>query len=381
MAMLLLMTMTLCDGFVALRNNASPITARLATKDLEVDLSGKVTVFSTRGCPYCNRAKSDLRELNVPYSVVDVQDSREALAALSGKTSVPQIYVDGERLGGADDLRAAIADGSFSEMISGLDLKAEEDESYLVPEGRALNDLNQLDLAATLQERALDLVDAHVSESGVDYAGMKKSQTFGDFVSAAGALRQLSRLDDLDDAFYINLYNAMVLHANAVLGPPGDKEERQIFFSQDAKYVVGPIELTLDEIEHGILRRSKDPWRALDDKKAKIVGLDSKPPFDNRIHFALNCGAKSCPPIKIFRSESLDHDLALAAQAFIEAETRVDPDAVRLSKLLDWYGDDFGDDLIASLVSLLPPGSKLAEELRDARDRRIVFNEYDWTTY
>ena len=78
------------------------------------------------------------------------------------------------------------------------------------------------DVAARLQRSALELIDAHVTLDGIDFAPpLKTSRQFQNFVDIA------RRLPDIDgasvgDAFWINLYNAMVLHATVVLGSPED---------------------------------------------------------------------------------------------------------------------------------------------------------------
>jgi hypothetical protein len=62
-------------------------------------------------------------------------------------------------------------------------------------------------------------------------------------------------------------------------------------------------------------------------------------PLDARIHFCLVCGAKSCPPIRIFEERSLERGLVAAARGFCIREVSVDEAAelVTLSKLFDWY--------------------------------------------
>lgn len=50
-------------------------------------------------------------------------------------------------------------------------------------------------------------------------------------------------------------------------------------------------------------------------------------PVDPRIHFALVCGAKSCPPIKLYSPDTLEEGLAAAAEAFIAADVEVDKQA------------------------------------------------------
>ena len=80
------------------------------------------------------------------------------------------------------------------------------------------------------------------------------------------------------------------------------------------------------------------------------------PPVDARIHFALVCGAKSCPPIKLYAADTLDEGLDAAAEAFCASEVEVDAAAraVSLSKIFKWYGCDFGADKAARLTFLLP---------------------------
>lgn len=69
-------------------------------------------------------------------------------------------------------------------------------------------------------------------------------------------------------------------------------------------------------------------------------------PVDPRIHFALNCGALSCPPIKVYTPERLEAGLSAAAQGFCSSEVDVDEGEMKLknvSMIFKWYGGDFGD--------------------------------------
>jgi glutaredoxin len=72
-----------------------------------------LTVYSTLGCPHCQRCKKALDAAGLAYDVVDVADAaaRAALEARCGLPTVPQVYLDEERVGGADDTLAALADG------------------------------------------------------------------------------------------------------------------------------------------------------------------------------------------------------------------------------------------------------------------------------
>ena len=67
---------------------------------------------------------------------------------------------------------------------------------------------------------------------------------------------------------------------------------------------------------------------------------------DPRIHFGLNCGAKSCPPVKNYSLKSWDEELEAAAHAFLAENVGVDKikNEVKLSMILHWYSIDFGND-------------------------------------
>jgi glutaredoxin 3 len=70
----------------------------------------RVEVYSTLFCPYCARAKSLLERKGVPYTNIDVMEDtakRDEMTARSGgRQTVPQIFIDGEHIGGSDELVA-----------------------------------------------------------------------------------------------------------------------------------------------------------------------------------------------------------------------------------------------------------------------------------
>ena len=365
-------------------------------------LSATLTVYSTLGCPHCQRCKKALDAAGLAYDVVDVADAaaRAALEARCGLPTVPQVYLDDERVGGADDTLEALADGWLLERdIARVEPKrVEKTEEAVIfidappggplnapVEGRAVEAIEG-DVAARLQRSALELIDAHVTLEGIDYASLKTSRQFQNFVDIA------RRLPDIDgasvgDAFWINLYNAMVLHATVVLGSPDDNPEaRTDFFSgkTGATYEVAGHVLSLDDVEHALLRRSPaGDARSFgeDDPRRRTFAPTLARKFDNRIHFALNCGASSCPPVKLFRDESLDEDLAAAARAFVGSEVSVSGKTVTASKLFLWYGSDFGEDVpraIAALGAGTPSGDAVAGLVEDG-DVELAFADYDWS--
>ena len=78
-------------------------------------------------------------------------------------------------------------------------------------------------------------------------------------------------------------------------------------------------------------------------------------PLDPRIHFALVCGARSCPPIGFYEAEQIDFQLQLAAESFINSsQVKILPQegTVLISKIFKWYKSDFGGS-DSTLIDLL----------------------------
>jgi thiol-disulfide isomerase/thioredoxin len=183
--------------------------------------------------------------------------------------------------------------------------------------------------------------------------------------------------DDEKKAFWINLYNAYtqtVLKKN-----PEQYKQRGKFFGSKQIEIAGR-QFSLDDIEHGILRRSKIKWslghlnKLFPGKTKKKLRVDK---LDYRLHFALNCGAKSCPPIAFYKPENINQQLELATKAYLRGEAEYDEatNTVKLPTLMSWFRRDFGGKkkMIALLqqLSIVPAG----------KNPKIKFKEYDWTLY
>ncbi|MEO6608439.1 MAG: glutaredoxin 3 [Aestuariivirga sp.] len=67
-----------------------------------------VTIYTTNSCPYCFQAKALLNKKGVKFTEIDVTYDRATRAAMSklahGRTTVPQIFIGGQHVGGCDDL-------------------------------------------------------------------------------------------------------------------------------------------------------------------------------------------------------------------------------------------------------------------------------------
>ena len=81
----------------------------------------EVTVYSGSNCQYCERAKALLKKKNVEFQEFNVQQDAtkldEMLARSGGRKSVPQIFIDGEHVGGCDDLYALNTAGKLDALL------------------------------------------------------------------------------------------------------------------------------------------------------------------------------------------------------------------------------------------------------------------------
>jgi glutaredoxin 3 len=81
----------------------------------------KVMMYATGWCPYCRRAESLLRDKGVAFDWIDVEDHpgrREEMMRLSGRRTVPQIWIGEQHVGGCDDLFALEQSGQLDAMLS-----------------------------------------------------------------------------------------------------------------------------------------------------------------------------------------------------------------------------------------------------------------------
>ena len=70
-----------------------------------------ITMFSREGCPYCARAKSMLHEAGIRFEelVLNRDFSESTIRAVSGRSTVPQVFINGEHIGGSEELEAYLA--------------------------------------------------------------------------------------------------------------------------------------------------------------------------------------------------------------------------------------------------------------------------------
>jgi len=213
-----------------------------------------------------------------------------------------------------------------------------------------------LKLLVKLQQ-ALSRIEARVTDrSGVDYLAAKDYDD-PDYQLLEEGSCQLQCMDsvalarNMSDAekmvFGIHLYNIMVRHAYIKVGIPVKSSERGSFFFGVSYYVANQT-LSLDDVEHGIVRANRrHPYHV----KPQFLSDDPRRAWatsklDPRIHFTLFCGANSCPPVSSYTVKNLEAELQLSAESFCQESDNVMLDeesyTVYLSMIFYWYRSDFG---------------------------------------
>lgn len=165
-------------------------------------------------------------------------------------------------------------------------------------------------------------------------------------------------------AFWINLYNILTVDLVLSEWPVSSiREVRGGLFNlgpwDEEVVTVAGHRLTLDDIEHGILRPI---WR------------------DARIHYAVNCAALGCPELAAepYAAETLDTRLDRQARAYVNSPhgVRETQDGLVLSRLFDWYATDWGDE--AALRAHLAGHAETETRRALLHGAPIAGYRYDW---
>jgi len=83
-------------------------------------VQAKVIMYSTRFCPYCMRARKLLKNKNIKYEEIKLglgSGKRQEMEQKSGRTSVPQIFINGQAIGGYDDMAQLNRDGKLDTLL------------------------------------------------------------------------------------------------------------------------------------------------------------------------------------------------------------------------------------------------------------------------
>ena len=185
-------------------------------------------------------------------------------------------------------------------------------------------------------------------------------------------------------AFWLNVFNAVVVRDAAELAKAGNVRDVERFFEAPKVRIAG-FDYSLDDIEHGLLRgnapkfgQAKPPM-ARDDPRLAHTPLA----YDERIHFGLYCAVRSSPPLVVFDGGEVDRDLEQATEAYLRREVKVEADGavVTLPRQFFWYREDFGGEPDALGFAL----ARLDEQTVDKVDARrgkvtVRYADFDWSS-
>ncbi|KAE8654712.1 Phytosulfokin receptor 1 [Hibiscus syriacus] len=236
-------------------------------------------------------------------------------------------------------------------------------------------------------------MDGYVSHNRlhVDYLAIGKSEEFRRYIKLARDLQRINlKLFTPNErlTFFLNLYNAMVIHAIISIGHPEGILDNKAFF-MDFQYVIGRYPYSLSIIENGILRNNHRPPYSLTkpfnkgDRRLHLVPMKLNP----LIHFGLCKGTRSSPKLRFFTAQNVQEELKNATMEYFQNEgIEIDWEVrtVYLSRIIKWYSADFGEkdrDILEWVLNYIDgrDAELLKKLLTDEDTITIVYQDYDWS--
>jgi hypothetical protein len=234
--------------------------------------------------------------------------------------------------------------------------------------------------AAAADTGTLDTYDTllarYVTPAGVRYAAWRNASE--DVERLDQVVQSFSATDPWEispadrHALYINLYNSRILLLVLQEDPPESIRDLSkawfgwgVFFKNVIEF--DGKQMSLNGLEKRLRRESRDP----------------------RIHFAINCASRSCPPLadEAYRGDRLDDQLDRITRAYlgrpgvlaVEESTSHARRRIEVSKIFDWFGRDFAEagGVVAFIERYAPPD--VSEVIAAAPDNvKLVYRKYDW---
>jgi len=201
-----------------------------------------------------------------------------------------------------------------------------------------------------------ELLQKYVDANGkVNYTNLKKNRKALDAyltdMATASNITKWSREEQL--AYWINLYNAATLQMVIDNFPLKSIKDASFGKPWDTYFIkVGAVTYTLNEVENNIIRKQFN---------------------DPRIHFAVNCAAKSCPPLlnKAYTAANVDKLLQTNTKAFVNSSYNdISAKSVAISDIFKWFAEDFGE-----IITFINQYSNT----KTAKDATITYKDYDWS--
>lgn len=201
-----------------------------------------------------------------------------------------------------------------------------------------------------------NLLEQHVSNNGnVDYNSfLKNKTTLRNYIIALGENTPKDAWSKNDKlAYWINAYNALTV--DLILKNLPLKSIKDIKNPWDQRlWKIGEKWMTLNDIEHRILRKMNEP----------------------RIHFAIVCASYSCPKLlnKAFTATNLEHELTVATKDFLSDTNRnnITENTIKISKIFKWFSKDFKTN--GSIIDFINQYSAISV----SKKAKTSFKDYNW---
>jgi hypothetical protein len=216
----------------------------------------------------------------------------------------------------------------------------------------------------------VQVLHRYVQDGQVDYAALRNQRAGLDqFLREAGAVKEAdykSWSREQQIAFLINVYNAGSLQLVIDHYPVSSIKRIGGWFGSPFRITFIPLfgsKVSLDEIEHGMLLPFGEP----------------------RVHFALVCAARSCPPLRreAYTAAKLNQQLDDQARLFLNDITKnrveLETGTVHLSRIFKWFGDDFGGEeaaVVKSISRYWPASTQRV--LAQKKTFKVRYLDYDW---
>uniref|UniRef100_M1BCS1 Electron transporter n=2 Tax=Solanum tuberosum TaxID=4113 RepID=M1BCS1_SOLTU len=237
------------------------------------------------------------------------------------------------------------------------------------------------------------LLESYASDDRhhLDYIGISNSEEFRRYTNLIQDLHRVNLLNLSADeklAFFLNLYNAMAIHAVIRIGHPGDMIDRRAFFSE-FQYIVGGYSYSLSGLKDGILRSNRRaPFTLMrpfpsGDRHLEMAFQKVNP----LIHFGLCNATRSSPAVRFFTPQNVESELRYAAREYFQRDDAMEVDlakrTVYLNRMIKWYNTDFGQEkeILKWITGYLDAtkAGLLTHVMGDGGPVNVVYSSFDWS--
>ncbi|KAL8144408.1 hypothetical protein V2J09_017440 [Rumex salicifolius] len=251
---------------------------------------------------------------------------------------------------------------------------------------------NAFDISRRLSKIMSAILESFASDDKqfVDYMAISNSEEFRRYLNLVHGLQRVDILTLSTNeklAFFLNLHNAMVIHAVIRLGNPQGMMDRKSM-ANDFQYLVGGQPYSLNAIKNGVLRGNRRPPYSLSkpfaygDKRSEVA----LPKVNPLIHFGLCDGSRSAPTVRFFTPENVEAELRLSTRDFF-SKGSIEVDLVKrtvyLSSIIKWFSADFGSEkeILNWVISYLDGSNAglVTHLLGDYGSVKIMYQSYDWS--